>query len=549
MFAVAYSPDAKTIATGSNDNIIRLWRADTREPLPELKGHFLGILDLAFTTDSRKLLSGSKDKTVRVWDVTTGVEEDVRRGHTDSVYAVAISGDRLATAADDGIRLWDLRSRAPVAVFPARSHGAQSLAFSLDGHYLAAGAGDGVVRVYEMQAEELVQLADTRVRRGWTNGECKQFLHRQFLPDIPCPRSRYSLLDEANQRFKNQELKDGERLLREAKGGGAADTELINAEVDARLGTALLWAANDAFERPAVWAEVDNSKKPEELAYALLVAAKEKSRDLMFDPQSRLNDLNAYKAVKLARELARADKLTESVAAFGQARAAGWDMPGEPERVASQLFALGVLSNPLDAEQVERALKLFPDIGPGHRLVAELYAKQNDFASAEKHYLEAASKESSAAPIASLAALSFLEYNGRKEVVYARKAAEYARKALDRDPGSDEAWVILGYAEYILKNEKKAVDAFDQVSPSSEFFADALNNASSIYFDDLGDDQTAYQRLRRAVELAPNDLMVLSSYAERLLASGRDGQAKVAATRRMSTLRPNAQTMPTFERR
>jgi Tfp pilus assembly protein PilF len=219
-------------------------------------------------------------------------------------------------------------------------------------------------------------------------------------------------------------------------------------------------------------------------------------------------------------------------------------MPSQPEQAALQLGAVQVLSdttmaplnNPEDvrkhAEVVEAALKQFPEIRPGHRVAAELFRTLNDYASAEKHYRdEAAAKESSADPLASLALLSMQEYEKRKDVSNARRAVEFASEALNRDPGSDIAWFVLGYAEHALKNKKKAVEALDQVSPYSELSVDALNIAGSIYFDDLKDDHAAYQRYARAAQLAPNNIRVQSNYAEFLLASAHDGQAGIAAAR------------------
>jgi WD40 repeat protein len=560
VLAVAYSADGKTIVTGGEDHTIRLWRADTRELLRELTGHAFGIVDLAFTTDGRKLVSGSLDKTVRVWDVATGSQEDVLQGHTDVVTSVAINGNHLATAADDGIRLWDLSSRAPIAVFPARAEGGRSLAFSPDGRYLAAGRRDGIVRVYAMHAAELVQLAETRVQRGWTNEECKQFLQR------PCAQSRYSLLDEAYRHFEKLELKGGEQLLRQAKTNADAT---VKAEVDRQYGTWLLWLAGEIITHPENWAELVKSQKPEIVAGSLLSRAKQQSRDLVFDPQSRLNDLKAYKDVEDARSLARAGKLEASVRAFEAARAAGWQLSAEPGRVASQLAAVEELSDAVSersesktsqamvtlTQHVEHALKLFPDIRSGHEFLADLYAQlarraaeakdastsQNQYRIAGEHFrLAASSSELAADPLASLAVLSLDQYYYRKDVNHLNDAVKYAKQSLDRDRRSDKASYVLGWAEAELKNDKKAVEAFDEVSPSSEeYYARAMNWAAAIYFDKLKDNTAAYQRYTWAMIRAPNDLTTIANYAEFLLASGRVNQAKLAAARALQ--HPDAQ--------
>ena len=158
-----------------------------------------------------------------------------------------------------------------------------------------------------------------------------------------------------------------------------------------------------------------------------------------------------------------------------------------------------------------------------------------------------AAKESSARQVAmtgttvamaeSNAGLSLVLYDKQKDRTYVQNAADFAKKALELDPHSDNAWFFLGVAEHELKNQRDAVKAFDRVSADSELFLDALNNAASIYFEYLGDDQAAHSRLTRAVQLAPDNLAVISNYAEFLLAAGRDDEAKVAAPGRVGTMR------------
>jgi WD40 repeat protein/tRNA A-37 threonylcarbamoyl transferase component Bud32 len=65
--AVAFAPDGKTIATGSDDTTIKLWDLHTGLEKCTLKGHTESVSCLAFGLDGSVLVSGSKDGTVRLW--------------------------------------------------------------------------------------------------------------------------------------------------------------------------------------------------------------------------------------------------------------------------------------------------------------------------------------------------------------------------------------------------------------------------------------------------------------------------------------------------
>jgi serine/threonine protein kinase/WD40 repeat protein len=68
VFSVAWSPDGTRLATGANDNTIRIWDAETFETLLVLRGHESYVHDVAWSPDGTQLASASGDGTVRLWD-------------------------------------------------------------------------------------------------------------------------------------------------------------------------------------------------------------------------------------------------------------------------------------------------------------------------------------------------------------------------------------------------------------------------------------------------------------------------------------------------
>src|SRR5207248_1470016 len=92
--AVAFSPDGRTLASGSRDKTITLWDVATGTQLRSLGGHSGRVVSVAFSPDGKTLASGSDDDdTIKLWDVVTGTQLRSLEGHTLEVNAVAFSPD------------------------------------------------------------------------------------------------------------------------------------------------------------------------------------------------------------------------------------------------------------------------------------------------------------------------------------------------------------------------------------------------------------------------------------------------------------------------
>jgi hypothetical protein len=110
---VAYSPDGRQIASGSEDKTVRVWDSATGQILLALTGHTGPVTSVAYCADGRRIASGSHDNTVRVWDAATGQPLLTLEGHKRAVTSVASSPDgmRIASGSEDGtVRVWDLNS-------------------------------------------------------------------------------------------------------------------------------------------------------------------------------------------------------------------------------------------------------------------------------------------------------------------------------------------------------------------------------------------------------------------------------------------------------
>ena len=151
---VAFSPDGKLLASGSQDTMVKLWDIESRLLLGT-REHGGPVTSVAFSSDGKTLASGSEDNTIKLWDVVSLELNATLTGHSNTVSSVAFSPDSmmLASVSRDGmVKLWSLQTHETMATLRGHSSAIVDVAFSLDGKVLASSGLDGKLKLWDLPA-------------------------------------------------------------------------------------------------------------------------------------------------------------------------------------------------------------------------------------------------------------------------------------------------------------------------------------------------------------------------------------------------------------
>lgn len=157
LYALAFSPDSRLIASAGDDKTIKLWNLQG-DLLHSFPAHKERIWQLDFSPQGDRLASASEDGTVKLW-TTTGRLLNTLVGQ-GAIWGATFSpsGDRLLSVSrDDTIKFWQPDGKF-LKTIPAQSGGLTRVAFSPDGQTFATAGVDNTVKLWSESGQLLTTL-------------------------------------------------------------------------------------------------------------------------------------------------------------------------------------------------------------------------------------------------------------------------------------------------------------------------------------------------------------------------------------------------------
>lgn len=196
--AIAFSPTDKFIVSGGyGDGNVMLRDFISNASSAQLLGsHKKPVWSVDFSLDGKLLASGGQDQIIRIWEIEKLQQfGPILKGHRDGVESVAFSPDGTMLASggrDMNVMLWDIQTRELIGrPFIGHAKMVRSVVFDPDGNFIVSGSFDGKIVLWDISFDSWKHQACRIANRNLSFREWRKFLgdesYRKTCPDLSVP--------------------------------------------------------------------------------------------------------------------------------------------------------------------------------------------------------------------------------------------------------------------------------------------------------------------------------------------------------------------------
>ena len=191
-WSAVFSPDGMYVATNRSGSI-QIWETSTGTRLGSIEEDGLAGNSIKWTEDGSRLIVGGFDGVINIFDVgellrkVSDREAIVTRitAHDTFMILADLKGSLLlTTAVGEPAKVWDLATEEFLGEFGTPVDGEfVATAFHPTEPRLYAGVGADQIGIFTLDADELSEIARSRLSRGLTDEECQLYLRRSCGED------------------------------------------------------------------------------------------------------------------------------------------------------------------------------------------------------------------------------------------------------------------------------------------------------------------------------------------------------------------------------
>jgi len=169
--SMAFSPDGKTLVTGSFQEII-LWDVEKGTIKMKIPGFADKVVAIAYSPDGKYFVTGggapTEDGEIKLFDAAGKLLLDFKSPHSDTVFGVCFSADNTKLAscgADKFVKTWEIPSGKFIKAFEGHTHHVLDVGWMPDGKQLASAGADNNIKIWDFEKGEQVKTVNAHQKQ------------------------------------------------------------------------------------------------------------------------------------------------------------------------------------------------------------------------------------------------------------------------------------------------------------------------------------------------------------------------------------------------
>lgn len=150
IYSVSVSPDNKNILTGSFDQTLKVWKAETGDLLKNLNGNKSSVWSSRYSKDGKYIFAGFRDGSIKVWETSSYSPIKILKGHKETIRNLDSTRKNLVSCSEDKtIKIWSLRDFTLVKTLIGHEKEIFSVAVSPSEMNIISGDSSGTLKIWD----------------------------------------------------------------------------------------------------------------------------------------------------------------------------------------------------------------------------------------------------------------------------------------------------------------------------------------------------------------------------------------------------------------